>query len=363
MSPENGKAPAGAATALELLSIAGSLSSTLDLDALLEKIGAAAEKLLDSEASSIMLVSDDKKSLFFKVAGGDAGTKLKKMTLPIGQGIAGWVAANRKPQVVNDTKKDPRFAGKFDKASGFVTRSLLCVPMVFRGDLVGVVEVLNKKAGEYTADHITLITSLANLASVVITNARLVQDQKNFLSHVLEVLVDVIETAKPRMAEHPTRSARLACALAKAMGMDDHAFRMVYYAGLLHDIGYIGLRNPRVLAKAGVAGASEDEHPVVSCRMLEGIKMLEGALPIIRHHHERHDGKGYPDGLKAAAIPPGARILALVETVEELRMSGLDGRELVEKAKKEAAEGKGSRFDPDTVDALIELLGEYSGVL
>ena len=61
------------------------------------------------------------------------------MTLPLGQGIAGWVAQNRKPQMVNDTRKDPRFAGKFDKASGFQTRSLLCVPMIFRDELVGVV--------------------------------------------------------------------------------------------------------------------------------------------------------------------------------------------------------------------------------
>src|SRR5438552_1146288 len=100
--------------ALELFSIAGSLNSTLDLDFLLQKIGAAAEKLIDSEASAIMLVTDDKKSLFFKVASGESARALKTMTLPIGQGIAGWVAQNKKPEVVNDTKSDPRFAGKFD---------------------------------------------------------------------------------------------------------------------------------------------------------------------------------------------------------------------------------------------------------
>src|SRR5688500_7193186 len=117
--------------ALELFSIAGSLNSTLDLDMLLQKIGAAAEQLTESEASSIMLVTDDKKHLVFRVASGEKAKALKTMTLPIGQGIAGWVAQNRQPQVVNDTKSDPRFAGKFDKASGFQTRSLLCVPMVF----------------------------------------------------------------------------------------------------------------------------------------------------------------------------------------------------------------------------------------
>ena len=93
--------------ALELFSIAGSLNSTVDLDFLLQKIGTAAEQLTESEASSIMLVTDDKKSLFFRIASGEKAKALKTMSLPIGQGIAGWVAQNRKPQMVNDTRKDP----------------------------------------------------------------------------------------------------------------------------------------------------------------------------------------------------------------------------------------------------------------
>ena len=64
------------------------------------------------------------------ISAGEKAKALKTMALPIGQGIAGWVAQNRKPDMVNDTRKDPRFAGKFDKASGFQTRSLLCVPMI-----------------------------------------------------------------------------------------------------------------------------------------------------------------------------------------------------------------------------------------
>ena len=207
MSPETKTPPlADAETALELFSIAGSLNATPDLDYLLEKIGTAAERLLDSEASAIMLVTEDKKNLYFKVAGGSAGAKLKTMLLPIGQGIAGWVAANLKPEVVPDASKDPRFAGKFDKASGFVTRSLLCVPMVFQGELVGVVEVLNKREGTYGPEHTALLTNLASLASVAITNTRIIQDQKNFFSHVLELLVGVIETSKPRMADQIGRA-------------------------------------------------------------------------------------------------------------------------------------------------------------
>jgi len=355
--------PNDTATALELFSIAGSLSSTLDLDYLLEKIGLAAERLLDSEASSIMLVTDDKKSLYFKVAGGEAGAKLKKLTLPIGQGIAGWVAEHRKPEVVVDTTKDPRFAGRFDKASGFVTRSLIAVPMVFRGELVGVAEVLNKREGQYTQEHVTLLSSLANLASIAITNARILQDQKNFFSHILELIVAAIESSRPTFMGHPHRTSRFACALARAFGMDEYEYRMIYYASLLHDIGYLAFRNSRLLTDAGISTPVEEQHPLLSVKMLEGIRMLEGTLPIIRHHHENFDGTGFPGKLKGDQIPLGARILGLVETLEEIRLTGgLDGPPLVQRAVQEIKAGRGTRFDPDVADTAAELLSTQPGI-
>jgi len=348
-------------TALELFSIAGSLNSTIDLDFLLKKIGAAAERLLDSEASAIMLVTDDHKHLYFKVASGEKAQVLKTMTLPIGQGIGGWVALHRKPEVVNDTRTDPRFAGKFDKASGFVTKSLLCVPMEYRGELVGVVEVLNKCSGSYTQEHIGLLSSLASLASVAITNAKVISEQKNFFSHIMELLVGVIETAKPNMSDHPVRSAKLACAIGRALGVEEYEYRMLYYAGILHDVGYVAFKNQRLLADLGIMSVSEEVHPLLSVKMLEGIKMLEGALPGIQHHHERYDGTGYPARLQGEAIPLGARILGLVESLEELRLIGVPREELEKRARQEAEGGKGTRFDPAIVEAFLMVLSEQGG--
>ncbi|MDD5630013.1 MAG: GAF domain-containing protein, partial [Elusimicrobia bacterium] len=310
---------------------------------------------------AIMLVTDDQKHLYFKVASGEKAQTLKTMTLPLGQGIGGWVGLHRKPEVVNDTRTDPRFAGKFDKASGFVTKSLLCVPMEYRGELVGVVEVLNKRSGPYTQEHIGLLSSLASLASVAITNAKVISEQKNFFSHIMELLVGVIETTKPNMTEHPVRSAQLACAIGRALGVEDYEYRMLYYAGILHDVGYVAFKNPRLLAELGVTSASEEMHPLLSVKMLEGIKMVEGALPAIRHHHERYDGSGYPGKLKGEAIPLGARILGLVESMEELRLIGLQGEELVKRALQEAGEGKGVRFDPAVVEAFVAVVSDKGG--
>ncbi|MFA6317369.1 MAG: HD domain-containing phosphohydrolase [Elusimicrobiota bacterium] len=349
-------------TALQLFEIANTLNSTLDLDSLLMKIGAAAEKLLDSEASSTMLVTDDKKSLYFKVASGEKSRALKSMLLPIGTGIGGSVAQNRKPEIVVDCQKDPRFAGKFDKASGFVTRSILAVHMEYRGEVVGVVEVLNKKTGSYTAEDLKLLQSLASLASVAITNTKIMADQKNFFSHMLEIMGAVIETSKPAMTGHPMRSAKLACAMGRLLGIDDYEYRMLYYAGILHDVGYVAFNNPSVLSDFGIIKAAEELHPAMSVKMLEGIRMIEGSLPMIQSHHENFDGTGFPSKLSGDAIPVGARILHLVESMEEIRMVGLRPPDLYPRALAEAQSGSGKAYDPKVVEAFAELMKQPESV-
>ena len=136
---------------------------------------------------------------------------------------------------------------------------------------------------------------------------------------------------------------------------------MLYYAGILHDVGYVAFKNQRMLADMGVMSVSEELHPLLSVKMLEGIKLLEGALPYIQHHHERYDGTGYPAKLKGEDIPLGARILGLVESLEELRLIGVSGAELEKHARQEAADGKGTRFDPKVVEACLSVLADQGG--
>ncbi|HAH05829.1 MAG TPA: hypothetical protein DCM05_04755, partial [Elusimicrobia bacterium] len=321
-----------ALTALDLMSIAASLNSAIDVDFVLKKIGQAAEKMLDSEASAIMLATKDRRHLYFKVASGEKGKALETLTLPVGKGIGGHVAKTRETAVVNDVKADPRFASEFDAASGFTTRSLVCVPMSSRGELIGVIEVLNRRSGPFGPEHVELLTKLAAFAAAAIDNAKTSNEQKNYFSHSLELLAVATEATMPGMGGHTTRAAKLARAIGRTLGIEEYEARMLYYAGLLHDIGYIAFNNPEFLCDLGIQKVSEEQHPFLSTKMLDGIAMFEDALPVILHHHERWDGKGYPDKLSGEAIPLGARILNLVENVEEIRMIGLRGAELYKKA-------------------------------
>jgi hypothetical protein len=345
-----------AVTALDLMSIAASLNSAIDIDFVLKKIGLAAERMLDSEASSVMLATKDRKHLYFKVASGEKGKALETMTLPVGRGIGGHVAETLQPEIVNDTRSTPHFASEFDQASGFTTRSLLCVPMTARGELIGVIEVLNRRSGPFTPEHVELLSKLASFAAAAIDNARTLSDQKNFFSHALELLTVATEATMPGMGGHATRAAKLARALGRALGIEEYEARMLYYAGLLHDVGYIAFNNQEFLCDLGIMKVSEELHPYLSTKLLDGIAMFEDALPIIMHHHERFDGKGYPDKLSGKSIPLGARILSLVENVEEIRMIGLRGSELYKKAVQEAQAGSGKSFDPEVVKAFTALI-------
>ena len=194
-----------------LFNLAKGLASTLDVDALLKRIGQSAEQMFLCEASAIMLLDEDQENLFFKVATGEKGGLVTKFRIKLGEGIAGWVAEKREAVLVNDVSQDPRFTGRQDQASGFKTKSVLCVPMVAGGDLIGVIEVLNKKAGaDFNEVDKGLLESLASLAALAIANARLVGGFRNFYSNTIEILISAIEARDMRMSGHCWRFAQRA---------------------------------------------------------------------------------------------------------------------------------------------------------
>jgi putative nucleotidyltransferase with HDIG domain len=338
---------------MELFDIAHSLSSTLDVDTLLKRIGKAAEQLTDSEASSIMLLDQDKQHLLFKVATGEKGTAMKKMKVAVGQGIAGWVVNNKKSLTVNDVSKDERFAAAFDKTSGFITKSILCVPLLLGEEIIGVAEVLNKKnAQEFTSEDENILGSLGSLASVSIANAKSAEDQKNFFTYMIEIIVQAIEARDPKLTGHTWRVAQTATAVARAMGIADREYKSLYYASLLHDIGYLAPAKGISLGNGVYTIQKHDAdktHTVYGWEIIHKINILSDSAPIVRSHHENYDGSGFPDGLKENNIPLGARILALAEYADELKCEGFDDEKIREMIKS----GAGKKLDPAVVNTYL----------
>ena len=149
------------------------LGADLDLPTLLVQLMALAEKMVGAETSSVMLLDEGRATLHWVVAEGDATAgPLRQMTLAVGEGIAGTVAARGESIVVPDAEQDPRVARRVDAATGFRTRSIVCVPIRFRGRVTGVLQVLNKRAGTFATRDREVLELIAAEAGVAIENAR-----------------------------------------------------------------------------------------------------------------------------------------------------------------------------------------------
>lgn len=174
--------------------------------------------------------------------------------------------------------------------------------------------------------------------------------------NTIKIFSSLIELREGNVAGHSRRVAAQAKELALQLGMKDDEAQQVMFAGLLHDVGKISLPD-HLLTKAFNALRREDRilvarHPVIAEGLLMGLEPLQTAAKFIRHHHERYDGKGFPDGLKSNAIPLGARILAVVNDYDALQMGSLATlRHSPAEAREFLRQNRGSRYDPMIVDA------------
>ncbi len=180
-------------------------SSFLDLHGLFTQILESASRLTDGEASSLLMMNQEGDGLEFIVALGSKGQEVQSFTLKKGEGIAGWVAENNCPLIVNDVESDKRFSAGISKHVGFPTHSILAVPLRVKGKCLGVLELINKKNGGYfTQDDQTWLEMFANQAGLAVQNAKSFHDMqseisllRNYRSH--QAQVDAFLTESPRM--------------------------------------------------------------------------------------------------------------------------------------------------------------------
>ena len=153
------------------------LNSSLQLDDILLKLMQNAGEIVDAEAWTLFMYDHEKNVLVFKYVVGEASDKLTGLELPWGTGIVGWAASNQKSILVKDTGKDERFFKNIDKKTKFNTKSIVCVPILYRDDLLGVVEVINKRDGSFfTEEDLGILEILVEDAAISIKNSYLLDE-------------------------------------------------------------------------------------------------------------------------------------------------------------------------------------------
>jgi len=186
-----------------LIEVSRVVNSTLDLAKLLDITMKIARKVMRAEASSLMLIDEGTNELVYEVALGKKGKEIKKMfRLKMGQGIAGWVAKNKRPLLVKDVSKDPRFFNRPDKTTGFKTRSILCVPMKVKDKTIGILEAINPLGrSAFNNEDTDLFNAFASQAAVAIVNARMHNQmmEKQRVEQELAVASQIQQNFLPRV--------------------------------------------------------------------------------------------------------------------------------------------------------------------
>ncbi len=288
------------------------LSSMDDLDTLLERLLDIALQICEGGASSVLLVDRQNHELFFRAARGKSGESITRLRFDANRGIAGWVLENREPAVVNDVSSDSRHYGYIDEQVDFKTRNLICVPVLWKDMVLGVIEVLNKKNRKaFTEQDREYLSILANQAGAAIHITTMMENLHNFFINMLEIFMVASETLSNNQG-HTVRVARLATKIARELEVPDEVYRRIYYASLIHEIGHIRLAREQIVG-------GERHIPTLGSETIRPIKMLKGIPEIIEAYRERWDGTGYPKGLQGEQIPLEARIIALAKDYEEMR--------------------------------------------
>lgn len=152
--------------------IGKTLTSSLDLKEILNIVMEKISELLHPKNWSLLLLDEETNELRFEIIVGEGSKKLKNLRLKVGEGIAGWVAMEKKPVLVPDVRNDKRFSNKADRLSKFVTKSIICVPLIVRGKCLGVIELINKvEDDKFDEEDLLILTTLADYTAIAIENA------------------------------------------------------------------------------------------------------------------------------------------------------------------------------------------------
>jgi hypothetical protein len=216
------------------------------------------------------------------------------------------------------------------------------------------VAVARKDVDEFSAGESGALATLANLGAVAHHNAALREAQRNFFTHVTDMLVTALDAHLGYQTGHGTRVAQFANRVGRQMGLDEHRLERLHFSSLLHDVGMLKLERHQQLNSR-----TSQKHTLLGGRMLDRIQLWKDLAPIVLHHHEWWDGSGYPEGLSGPSIPLESRIISLCDAFDAMTSStSYKQAKPFDEAVHEVRAGAGTQFDPDVVGAFEHLVGE-----
>ncbi|MCM8766013.1 MAG: HD domain-containing protein [Candidatus Omnitrophica bacterium] len=319
------------------------IASTLNLDELLPRIARLCLQVLRAKKCIISLVDPLKKIIIPKtfIDLEDKNATVKKIAFHKLR-YERWVIRSAKP---------------------YLQKNLLCVPLIDQ-DVMGTIRIENRQTGEpFNSAEKEILTVLGEQAVVAIKNAQLYEERGRIIWGSIRSLAALLEIRLPSTYTHPIGFVEIVLEIGKELKLPEEEMEALKYAALLLDAGKISIPDEILMKPAKLTGKEYSmvkEHPIKSAEIVGTIEAMKPAVPLIMHHHERYDGKGYPMGLRREEIPLGARIIALADAFEAMVCKRpYRGKSMsIEEAVKEIKKSAGAQFDPRVVKAFLKLIKE-----
>lgn len=314
---------------------------------------------------SFMLYDKDNQELLIKTAKGLPKNIVQNSIVKCGESISGKVAQTKKPICIlkSDLVESPKIPEGYEHIKG----SFLSIPIIINDEIFGVLNLTDKLDGsDFSKNDEFLILTLAQKTAIKIENNALYESLYTNLLDTLKSLVTIIEAKDLYTQQHSSRVTAYALKFAEIMQCSEEDLEILAFAGYLHDIGKIGISD-NILTKTGKLTPSEYEaiklHPVIGDHIVEPLGLLQSEREIIKYHHERPDGKGYPEGLSGDEIPLLARIMAVADAFDAMT-STRSYREALELdfAIEELKRNSGKMFDPEVVKAALSYIEKTGNV-
>jgi HD-GYP domain-containing protein (c-di-GMP phosphodiesterase class II) len=314
-------------------------------------------ELLDLNTCSIMFANELTGELSIKSAQGLDDKIVKLTRIKFGDSIAGWVALEGKPLLIEDIETDPRFAKR--SIPQYNTKSLISIPLKIHDKVVGVINLNNKKTAQpFTFRDFCIASVLSDRISSFIEKVHSGEYEKNEYSQLLRSFERLLSAIK-KHHKKDSRTQDLMISIMDKLGIKEEDKSVAIYLSIIYDLG-LALVDKNILNKKKLDQSETSilkVHPYTSISLLSNFELSEDVQKAILHHHERYDGTGYPDKLKGEQIPFFARILSVVDAFSAMTSKRPYRKSLsTDEALQEIKEGSGSVYDPRIVEALQNVM-------
>ncbi|MCJ7821537.1 MAG: GAF domain-containing protein [Armatimonadetes bacterium] len=347
--------------AASLLEVSRSVNASLRVTEVLRTITETTVNITAAKSCSIRLLSRERDELTAAASYGLSLDYLAKGPVLLAESPLDREVLAGHPVAILDVSQDPRFRYRDEaRAEGLV--SVFCLPLQRRGEPFGVLRVYAGSRHHWSRRERRLLQAFAEQASVAIHNARLHEDLRRSYWETVNALARAIEAKDPHTLGHSERVTDYALQLGRALELNVDEMETLRFAATLHDVGKIGLTDAS-LSRSGHLDMTDEVvlrmHPLIGISILQPVEFLAPALDAVRYHHERWDGRGYPQGLSKEEIPLQARILTVANLYDNLRTSspGRPGLS-VQEAAGALREAAGKELDPKLAAAFLQALGD-----